>query len=148
MRGALSRREFLRYVGLVGAAIAIGGGMGGLLAACDDSSTTTTVATASTGTETTGAETTSTETASAETTDKPRPSTTETQPATKPSEKVAYLTFDDGPSKLTPQLLRILDANQVTATFFVVGLHAKQFPGSPKQIVDYGNVVGVPFLDP
>lgn len=33
----------------------------------------------------------------------------------------AYLTFDDGPSKLTPQILDILAAYHVKATFFVVG---------------------------
>ena len=34
--------------------------------------------------------------------------------------KVIYLTFDDGPSKHTPELLRILDKYNVKATFFVV----------------------------
>ena len=34
--------------------------------------------------------------------------------------KVIYLTFDDGPSEYTPQLLDILDKYNVKATFFVV----------------------------
>lgn len=36
-------------------------------------------------------------------------------------EKVVYLTFDDGPSKLTPKILEILDKYNVKATFFVTG---------------------------
>ncbi len=36
-------------------------------------------------------------------------------------EKVVYLTFDDGPSDLTPQVLDILDKYNAKATFFVVG---------------------------
>ncbi|HOJ36219.1 MAG: polysaccharide deacetylase [Clostridiales bacterium] len=35
--------------------------------------------------------------------------------------KKIYLTFDDGPSKLTPQILDILDKYNVKATFFVIG---------------------------
>lgn len=36
--------------------------------------------------------------------------------------KVAYLTFDDGPSStITPQILDVLDNNNVKATFFVLG---------------------------
>ncbi len=37
-----------------------------------------------------------------------------------PSGKVIYLTFDDGPSKHTPQLLEVLKKYDVKATFFVV----------------------------
>lgn len=44
--------------------------------------------------------------------------TTPVEPA---PEKVIYLTFDDGPSKYTRELLEILRANNVKATFFVVG---------------------------
>lgn len=35
--------------------------------------------------------------------------------------KTAYLTFDDGPSKVTPEVLDILKKNNVHATFFVIG---------------------------
>lgn len=38
----------------------------------------------------------------------------------KPNGKVIYLTFDDGPSKYTDKLLRILEQYNVKATFFVV----------------------------
>lgn len=37
-----------------------------------------------------------------------------------PDGKIIYLTFDDGPSKYTEQLLEILDRYNVKATFFVV----------------------------
>lgn len=38
------------------------------------------------------------------------------------SEKVAYLTFDDGPSRtVTPRLLDILNKYNIKATFFVIG---------------------------
>jgi peptidoglycan/xylan/chitin deacetylase (PgdA/CDA1 family) len=58
---------------------------------------------------------------------KPTPTPTPTPSAkpevhnpTTPTEKVIYLTFDDGPSKYTPDLLKILDKYNVKATFFVV----------------------------
>lgn len=35
--------------------------------------------------------------------------------------KVAYLTFDDGPSKNTPEILDILAENDIKATFFITG---------------------------
>ena len=46
---------------------------------------------------------------------KPKPQ----QPEVIPSGKVIYLTFDDGPSKHTEKLLRILKEYNVKATFFV-----------------------------
>ena len=61
------------------------------------------------------------------------------------SGKVAYLTFDDGPSKLTPGLLQILKENEVNATFFVVALgkNTTQKQEWLKQEVTDGNVVGI-----
>jgi peptidoglycan-N-acetylglucosamine deacetylase len=41
-----------------------------------------------------------------------------------------YLTFDDGPSVYTPQILSELEAKGVPATFFVLGERAVQFPSS------------------
>ena len=49
---------------------------------------------------------------------KPRPRPQQTE--VKPSGKVIYLTFDDGPSKHTARLLEILRTYNVKATFFVV----------------------------
>ncbi len=37
------------------------------------------------------------------------------------SSKVAYLTFDDGPSEITPEILDTLKEKKVNATFFLVG---------------------------
>lgn len=39
--------------------------------------------------------------------------------------KEVYLTFDDGPSHNTPQVLDILDKYNVKATFFVTGENAR-----------------------
>jgi peptidoglycan-N-acetylglucosamine deacetylase len=39
-----------------------------------------------------------------------------------------YLTFDDGPSVYTPQILSTLEAKGVPATFFVLGERAVQYP--------------------
>ncbi|MFR3994066.1 MAG: polysaccharide deacetylase family protein, partial [Turicibacter sp.] len=36
-------------------------------------------------------------------------------------EKVVYLTFDDGPSKYTLDLLNLLDKEDISAIFFVIG---------------------------
>ncbi|NRF93205.1 polysaccharide deacetylase family protein [Paenibacillus frigoriresistens] len=56
--------------------------------------------------------------------------------------KVA-LTFDDGPDdKYTPRILDILKKEQVKATFFIVGEHAKQHPQMMKRIVEEGHVIG------
>lgn len=39
-------------------------------------------------------------------------------------EKVVYLTFDDGPSHYTPQVLDILDRYHCKATFFITGMNS------------------------
>lgn len=44
------------------------------------------------------------------------------------TEKTWALTFDDGPSNFTTELLDILDAAKVKATFVVMGAHAKLYP--------------------
>ena len=40
---------------------------------------------------------------------------------TSPTQKIAYLTFDDGPNKYTTQILNILKEKNGKATFFVIG---------------------------
>lgn len=43
------------------------------------------------------------------------------------NKKVAYLTFDDGPSiNNTPRILNILNENEVKATFFIIGKNAEK----------------------
>lgn len=57
--------------------------------------------------------------------------------------KIAYLTFDDGPSKNTPLLLQTLQSLNVKATFFVIGLNCQRFPNEVKAEAAAGNVVGI-----
>lgn len=57
--------------------------------------------------------------------------------------KVAYLTFDDGPStNNTPKILDILKKYNVKATFFVIGQCAEQNSELVKREVAEGHVVG------
>ena len=62
-----------------------------------------------------------------------------------PDEKVAYLTFDDGPSGVTTRLLNVLDDLNVKATFFVAfgGSDTEEKREILKKEVDAGHVVGV-----
>lgn len=46
--------------------------------------------------------------------------------------RVVYLTFDDGPKKDTPELLKVLDDLDVPATFFLVGAGVRAFPENAK----------------
>lgn len=63
--------------------------------------------------------------------------------AHKDGDKVAYLTFDDGPSALTPKVLQVLKENDVKATFFVVGRSDEQSKKIMKQIVDEGHTIAM-----
>jgi len=57
--------------------------------------------------------------------------------------RIAYLTFDDGPSEeVTPGILDILKQFEVKGTFFVVGRHAERHPQIIKRIVDEGHALG------
>ena len=58
------------------------------------------------------------------------------------TQRVVYLTFDDGPKKDTPELLALLEELDVPATFFLVGLSVRAFPEYAKMIVDAGYTVG------
>ncbi|MFT8888329.1 MAG: polysaccharide deacetylase family protein [Ethanoligenens sp.] len=57
--------------------------------------------------------------------------------------KIAYLTFDDGPSKNTGLLLQTLQQANVKATFFVIGLNCQEFPDAVKEEASAGHVVGI-----
>lgn len=60
---------------------------------------------------------------------------------TPPRKKVA-LTFDDGPDpKYTPQLLEILQKEQVVATFFVVGERVGHYPDVVRRINREGHLI-------
>lgn len=57
--------------------------------------------------------------------------------------KVAYLTFDDGPStNNTPKVLDILKQNNIKATFFLIGKNAEANKDLVKREIAEGNVVG------
>lgn len=56
--------------------------------------------------------------------------------------KRVYLTFDDGPSIYTGQILDILAENDVKATFFVIG-RDEQFYDYYKRIVEEGHTIGM-----
>lgn len=61
----------------------------------------------------------------------------------KTSEKIAAITFDDGPSlQSTPLILNILQSHGAHATFFVTGEHAALYPSLLKQTAQQGNEIG------
>ncbi|GAB48922.1 polysaccharide deacetylase family protein [Mobilicoccus pelagius] len=64
--------------------------------------------------------------------------------APRPSrDKVAYLTFDDGPDPTyTPQILHALEAYGAKATFFMIGEEAARHPGLVRTVRDGGHAVG------
>ena len=57
-------------------------------------------------------------------------------------EKSVVLTFDDGPSAYTAQILSILRREQVHATFFVVGNQVLHYPGMVHAAYEQGNEIG------
>lgn len=59
------------------------------------------------------------------------------------SKKVAYLTFDDGPSNHSDRLLDILKEEGVKATFFVVGKEGEEAEHIYKRIVKEGHGLGL-----
>lgn len=61
---------------------------------------------------------------------------------TQSNEKVAYLTFDDGPSKnVTPKILDILKEENVKASFFVLGKKVEESPEIIKRMYNEGHYI-------
>lgn len=56
--------------------------------------------------------------------------------------KIAYLTFDDGPSKNTKLILDILKANNVNATFFIISPYIEPHINFIKRAYAEGNAIG------
>jgi peptidoglycan-N-acetylglucosamine deacetylase len=54
-------------------------------------------------------------------------------------ERVVALTIDDGPSTATPEILDVLDAHGVRATFFVIGEHVRAHPDLARRIREEGH---------
>ena len=52
------------------------------------------------------------------------------------------LTFDDGPSESTPELLQILSQYNVPATFFQCGGNIRRLPGISRDVVAAGHEIG------
>ncbi|MGF1604154.1 MAG: polysaccharide deacetylase family protein [Thermosynechococcaceae cyanobacterium] len=60
----------------------------------------------------------------------------------KPDQKYVALTFDDGPwPDITNNILYTLKANDVKATFFIVGKHVQAYPQQLKQVVEEGHIL-------
>ncbi|MEE3450193.1 MAG: polysaccharide deacetylase family protein [Acutalibacteraceae bacterium] len=57
-------------------------------------------------------------------------------------QKAAAITFDDGPSDYTAQLLDGLKARNVHATFFIVGSRAEIYPDIVRRVADEGHQLG------
>ncbi|MGO4790755.1 polysaccharide deacetylase family protein [Paenibacillus sp. 2KB_20] len=60
----------------------------------------------------------------------------------KQSDKTVYLTFDDGPSDLTLDVLNILKREGIKGTFFVLGKEAETRPEIINRIYEEGHVIG------
>lgn len=60
---------------------------------------------------------------------------------TKGKEKVAYLTFDDGPSLVTPKILDILSKENIKASFFVIGKSVEAHPEIVKRTYEEGHYI-------
>lgn len=58
--------------------------------------------------------------------------------------KVAYLTFDDGPSEITKEVLKVLEEKKVNATFFLIGNQVtEETIPILKQSLKDGNCIGI-----
>lgn len=58
------------------------------------------------------------------------------------NKKTVALTFDDGPTSLTENLIEILKNNHANATFFVQGSKIKYHPDAVNKSISYGNEYG------
>lgn len=61
--------------------------------------------------------------------------------------KAVALTFDDGPSPSTPELLRVLAELGVRATFFQIGSNAAAYPEIARQVSAAGHEIGNHTMD-
>jgi peptidoglycan/xylan/chitin deacetylase (PgdA/CDA1 family) len=57
-------------------------------------------------------------------------------------DKIAYLTFDDGPTVYTNEIINILNQYQVKGTFFIIGINAKRFPDVIQRLKKEGHQIG------
>lgn len=52
------------------------------------------------------------------------------------------LTFDDGPSEATPELLSVLESHRARATFFQCGINVRCLPDVVRQVAAAGHEIG------
>lgn len=57
-------------------------------------------------------------------------------------DKVAYLTIDDGPSVYTDKIVKILNDNDINASFFMVNGNMKAYPNQVKNALNNRNSIG------
>ncbi len=58
------------------------------------------------------------------------------------TKKIVALTFDDGPSEYTKDILTILEKYNIKATFFVIGENVSRYPEILKRISENGHIIG------
>lgn len=75
--------------------------------------------------------------------EKKREEQKEKQRKAEQNERAIYLTFDDGPSQDTGELLDILNQYQEKATFFMLGPQIQSYPEVVKKMVDEGFGLGL-----
>ncbi len=61
----------------------------------------------------------------------------------KEEQKIAYMTFDDGPSEYTQDILKSLKMYNSNATFFVLSNSINKYPDELEKIVEAGNSIGL-----
>lgn len=59
------------------------------------------------------------------------------------SSRILYLTFDDGPSEYTNELLDLLNKHHMKATFFMLDAEMQRNPAVVKRMINEGHAVGV-----
>lgn len=57
-------------------------------------------------------------------------------------QRIVYLTFDDGPHKVSDQILTMLDEYDAKATFFMLDGNMKNFPAAVKRMAQDGHSLG------
>ena len=62
-------------------------------------------------------------------------------------EKVVALSFDDGPTKYTPEIIEYLKSEKVKATFFIVGNKIEGNETTIKKSIKFKNEIGNHFYD-
>tara|TARA_Y100000385_G_scaffold176071_1_gene181967 strand:+ start:3634 stop:4260 length:627 start_codon:yes stop_codon:yes gene_type:complete len=58
------------------------------------------------------------------------------------NKKEIYLTFDDGPSSITLEILNVLEKENIKVTFFCTGDNVKRYPKLYDKIISAGHSVG------